>query len=1028
MLKKYNKIKFPQNVFLISSYFETGEVEELSHGLFQDKNEDILQAQKHFSNLLFRHLYKTPAKLLEVGVGSGQIHEKLVDKGFECTGISSDEALIEMIESNNKNLNLICSRFEDLDADIGKNDYDVILFRESTEEIDSDDLFSKADELLVVNGRILIADTFSKGKKPFHDIEDFLSAAQEHGFNLIQEKDLSKEAALTLDYRLRILEKHKDRICQELELSEKKFNDLMDMLHKHKKRYDNDKFSYFFLEFKKELKKQSSDSSKKQIKNLKRQDPVNVSNDTRSDKEHSGQTGIKKKNRALVLSSLPLTHVGGIEKVNLQIVNLLKTSGWEVDTRSYYDMDVNRLKRGVERSDMFTYDYFVLAGTYDWRSYDLVITNNTVGGACYSTENTKVIAFSHGVHIAGINMLPEKNPGHDYSREIHSSIEKAGYCSKDKVIAVSRKVQQELKEYFDIESLVINNGFDFDLFSPSSDKFDLRKEYNIPEDAMVALYAGRWSLQEKRPDITLDLAKAFPEITWIFATNESIPESEKMKNVIVIKDVSYDKMPALYAAVNFTVQLSLYEGFSNFAIESIASKTPMISTRTGIIDEVYSGIELEDLLIEQSISRKVILEGAAEKVKLLLNSYSHYKNASEALYAKAKPRFSLETWKKQIRDVLGIKAPESLEVTKKPQEDKAIKKVILHIGSSKTGSSALQSFFLDHQSVLEESGFYYPSHATDVNKMSSGNGLEIVAIAEQSGLEEAKKRVDEIISNSPQEHIIISTEYFYPYPDLVHALFPEATIIVYFREPTARLESEYNQSIKRAYQTNHHLDALKDILDGEEDAIYSGMILEKWMKLYGTENIILRPYEKEQFKGGSIFSDFITSIGITWSEKFKLPKSRVNVSYTRDAQEFKLLLNRITVQRDDETEKMIDQALQAYSQILYDKGEPKYPLLSKEERAKLMAHYEPSNSFIAKKLLNREDGKLFYTLDSASKLPDYPGLTVDRIEELARYIAAEYPKSTPAIIQNIKNGLKSDKEEVKNAADTLSPLLSIFEK
>jgi len=377
-----------------------------------------------------------------------------------------------------------------------------------------------------------------------------------------------------------------------------------------------------------------------------------------------------------------------------------------------------------------------------------------------------------------------------------------------------------------------------------------------------------------------------------------------------------------------------------------------------------------------------------------------------------------------IKKFLGGESISRKEIPERVTE----KRVILHIGSSKTGSSALQSFCLDHQAVLEEAGYYYPSHYTDANKMSSGNGLKMLAFANKSGIEAAKKEIDKIISNSPQKNIIISTEYFYPYPEMVHKLFPEATIIVYFREPTARLESAYNQTIKKAYRTQPFLKVLQDTLNSEEDAIYSGEILKKWMDLYGKENIILRPYEEEQFKGGSIFSDFITSIGITWSEKFKLPKEHVNVSYTRDASEFKLLLNRIIVQKDENVEKMIDLALQAYSQKAAARGEQKYPLLSKEEREKLLAHYEPTNCFIAKELLNRKDGKLFYALDNASKLSPYPGLTAEHIQELANYIAAEYPEAVTYIRNNIRNGSKSEKTEVKNAALELTPSLVILEK
>ncbi|WP_281175048.1 glycosyltransferase family 4 protein [Sulfurovum lithotrophicum] len=362
-----------------------------------------------------------------------------------------------------------------------------------------------------------------------------------------------------------------------------------------------------------------------------------------------------RKKRALIFTSLPLTHVGGIEKVNLQIMNMLQDAGWEVDTRSYYDLDVEKLQKGLSEGNiMVYYDHFLLAGTYDWRSYDLVVTNDSVGGVCHTTEHTKVITLVHAVFAVGFNML-EQNLAQDYNSKVRAYAEAASFRNKDQVISVSKKVQTELKEHFDADSIVINNGFDFDLFLPSGKKeLNIRKEHGIPENAIVGLYAGRWSTQEKRPDITLKLAKKFPDIYWVFATDKPVRGSDEMKNVIVLHNIPYEKMPALYEEVDFTMQLSLYEGFSNFAIESIASKVPMISTRTGIIDEVYSGTDMESLLIEQSISRDVILKQAEEKVRKLFEGREFYKKASETLYTSAKKRFSLERWREQMRKVLSI--------------------------------------------------------------------------------------------------------------------------------------------------------------------------------------------------------------------------------------------------------------------------------------------------------------------------------------------------------------------------------------
>lgn len=359
--------------------------------------------------------------------------------------------------------------------------------------------------------------------------------------------------------------------------------------------------------------------------------------------------------KALIFTSLPLSHVGGIEKINGQIKDLLQQNDWKVDTHNYYELNVERLKKDISQgTSMIFYDYFLLAGIYDWQEYDLVITNDSVGGVCHEIGNTRVVSIAHAVFSVGFS-LANNDLKESYLYKLGNFAESAAFKNKSQVIAVSKRVQNELESYHGVQSIVINNGFDFNLFLPSQEnKFNLRKEYNIPDNAMVALYAGRWSVQEKRPDVTLALSKKFPEVYWIFATNDPLNDAQDMKNVIVLQNVAYEQMPSLYQEIDFTIQLSLYEGFSNFAIESIASKKPMISTRTGIIDEVYSHTDLEVLLIEQSDNKDVILKRAEEKVKLLLSSYASYEQASVLLRDEAEKRFSLKRWKEQMKDVLQV--------------------------------------------------------------------------------------------------------------------------------------------------------------------------------------------------------------------------------------------------------------------------------------------------------------------------------------------------------------------------------------
>ncbi|WP_169745656.1 glycosyltransferase [Sulfurovum lithotrophicum] len=606
-----------------------------------NKDDTPEEAEKNVVDYFFRYLYKAPAKVLVVGTGLDLLPKRLMEKGFEYTGISKDKTVIKKSKKRFPDAEFLHTDLKELETEMK---YDIIIFRESADQGSFSSLFEKAGSLLTEGGRILVMDTFSGNKQNPRNMKKFVNTAKKEGFALNHVEDLSSLILPDIEYKRYLIRTYRDRITKKLGITSEQIDEVTDRLKETEKRFRNKKLSYVFMELQKtETKERKANEESGMVESLAAEMVPAI-----KEKEKG------RKKRALLLTLIPLTHVGGIEKINQNIADLLHDHGWEVDARCTADIQEEALSKYLLGTDTALFECLAFAGVLDWKSYDLVVSNNNAGGACHPTEKTKVVAISHGI-FSGVgkeveHAFPGVFPPHVLS--LKNITEEISYSNKSGLIAVSQQVSDELLELFGQKSHVVVNGFEFERFR--NVKSELREKYAIPKEALVAIYAGRLDPVQKRSDITIELARLFPDIYWVFATDKVDPRYKQYKNIIVILSVPYEEMPALYAGVDFAMQLSSYEGFSNFAMETIATKIPMISTKTGIIDEVYMGTPLEPLLIEQDMSHEVILKRAAQKVTLLRESYPFYKKASEELYETAKETFSLKAWREKMTRILGL--------------------------------------------------------------------------------------------------------------------------------------------------------------------------------------------------------------------------------------------------------------------------------------------------------------------------------------------------------------------------------------
>lgn len=298
--------------------------------------------------------------------------------------------------------------------------------------------------------------------------------------------------------------------------------------------------------------------------------------------------------------------------------------------------------------------------------------------------------------------------------------------------------------------------------------------------------------------------------------------------------------------------------------------------------------------------------------------------------------------------------------------------LLFHVGMHKTGTTSLQRFLYDNDAVLRKYGWAYPDIYSD-NYSTFCNGKKLF------WRERDLARWENIKKELQNYNIIVSCEaYWRAVHKLLEALSIAQTfcnnikVIVYLRRQDRAVESMYNQQVKVRSEHGSIIDYMNKRSMWSTDYLNTLDIISDKI---GRENVIVRVYEKEQFEGerNDIFSDFICSlpdgpVSLNWDEL--LFPEKQNLSLSGNILEIKKICN--SIYEDHNTvccsKKLISELVrisnirQNYTSTGMSTG-----YFTKQERIDLLNSQAQNNSEIAKKYLNRADGKLFY-----DDFVDYP--------------------------------------------------------
>lgn len=282
------------------------------------------------------------------------------------------------------------------------------------------------------------------------------------------------------------------------------------------------------------------------------------------------------------------------------------------------------------------------------------------------------------------------------------------------------------------------------------------------------------------------------------------------------------------------------------------------------------------------------------------------------------------------------------------------RKLFIHIGTGKTGTTALQMFLCQNKNQLLKHGYKYAdSYLENFNH----HGLCVNAC--QLNEDEIKHRLDTLANEiiNLDKNMIISSEYFPGlstddiklYCDIL-SVKCDVHVVVYFRRQDEFLEAWFNQVVKSG-ELKREIKQLKQEIE-DIGAFDYYQLANKWAEFVGVNNVHVRPYEKQQWFNGKIESDFLYTIGIHSVNDFAISDAPVNVSWSRDQILLMQFFDRMG--KNELLQKFLEKPPKWFFS-----SKNKY-MLSPAERVAIIESFQSSNEKVAKVFLNRPDGILFY--------------------------------------------------------------------
>ncbi|MDY3853732.1 MAG: hypothetical protein SO170_02035 [Butyribacter sp.] len=301
----------------------------------------------------------------------------------------------------------------------------------------------------------------------------------------------------------------------------------------------------------------------------------------------------------------------------------------------------------------------------------------------------------------------------------------------------------------------------------------------------------------------------------------------------------------------------------------------------------------------------------------------------------------------------------------------------LHIGTPKTGTSAIQVFMGKNRHILKKKGVCYPDFRLEFPGIGANRNAHFLVHRyfdkNKKRDYEAEKSIQEkafslLLENlSRYDKVVMSDEGIWNgfefFEDFWKKLYQKITdaghelkVIVYLRRQDVFIQSYWAQQVKETSTMTFQQFIEKKRY--EKCHLDYDVSLEQIANVIGNNNMIVRVYEKGQYYGNSLVSDFLHIIGLEMDDSFCAPDIMVNQSISGISLEIKRILNTMPEYKEKRN-FLVDYLRKLSSQENKASDFSRTATFLPEQQQSFMAQYEKGNELVAKQYLKKADGILF---------------------------------------------------------------------